>query len=42
MRRVLFAALALACAAFLGWLLVVVLRFAPGLIVLTPTGIYHR
>ncbi|MEU4690009.1 hypothetical protein [Actinoplanes sp. NPDC023714] len=29
-------------AVFLGWFLVVLLRLAPGTLVLTPTGIYHR
>jgi hypothetical protein len=29
-------------AVFLGWFLVVLLRLAPGAIVLTPSGIYHR
>jgi hypothetical protein len=31
-----------AFAAFVGWFLVVLLRLAPGTMVLTPTGIYHR
>jgi MFS family permease len=29
-------------AAFDGWFLIVMLRLAPGVVVLTPTGIYHR
>jgi hypothetical protein len=29
-------------AVFVGWFLVVLLRLAPGTMVLTPTGIYHR
>ncbi|GAA0462921.1 hypothetical protein Ade02nite_29560 [Paractinoplanes deccanensis] len=29
-------------ALFLGWFLVVLLRLAPGVIVVTPTGVYHR
>jgi hypothetical protein len=36
------AAVAVLCAAFVVWFLVIVLRLAPGTIVLTPTGIYHR
>jgi hypothetical protein len=36
------AAIGGAFAVFLGWFLVVVLRLAPGTIVLTPNGIYHR
>jgi hypothetical protein len=35
---IIFAAVAL----YLGWFLVVMLRLAPGMVVLTPTGIYHR
>jgi hypothetical protein len=31
-----------AFAVFVGWFLVVLLRLAPGAMVLTPTGIYHR
>jgi hypothetical protein len=36
------AAIAAGFAIFVGWFLAVVLRLAPGRIVLTPTGIYHR
>ncbi|MCA2216256.1 hypothetical protein [Jidongwangia harbinensis] len=36
------AAIAGGFAVFTGWFLVVLLRLAPGTIVLTPTGIYHR
>jgi hypothetical protein len=42
MRGWVLAAVAAVCAAFIGWFLTVVLRLAPGVIVLTPTGIYHR
>jgi hypothetical protein len=37
-----FSAVAAAFAIFVGWFLVVVLRLAPGRIVLTPAGIYQR
>jgi hypothetical protein len=36
------AAIAVLCAAFIAWFLFTVVRLAPGTIVLTPTGIYHR
>ncbi|GGL18915.1 hypothetical protein [Mangrovihabitans endophyticus] len=36
------AALALAAAALVGWYLVVLLRLAPGRVVLTRSGLYHR
>ena len=36
------AVVAIGFAVFLGWFLTVLLRLAPGTIVLTPSGIYHR
>jgi hypothetical protein len=41
-RGLVLAVIAVLFAAFVAWFLVIVLRVAPGTIVLSPTGIYHR
>jgi hypothetical protein len=35
-------AVAAIAAVFIGWIFVIAVRLLPGVIVLTPTGIYHR